>query len=66
MKFYVYDNRSGKMQKISRKALFEAVGQDRINYIERESKQALADDPMVEIEFMIHWEHRTQSLVVRA
>lgn len=66
MKFYVYDNRSGKMTKISRKALLEAVGQDRLNYIERETRQALADDPLEEIEFMIHWEHRTQSLVVRA
>lgn len=66
MKFYIDGPNGLGSKRVSRKSILEAVGEDRLNYIERESKKALADDPREEIEFMIHWNHKTSYLVVRA
>lgn len=59
MKFYI----DGK--KVSRKSLLEAVGHDRLGFIEREAKMAHADDPLECIEFMIHYQRKTTRLEVR-
>jgi hypothetical protein len=66
MKFYIDGPNGLGSKRVSRKSVLEAVGADRLNYIERESKQALADDPQEEVEFMINWNHKTSYLVVRA
>ena len=58
MKFYI----DGK--KVSRKSLLEAVGQDRMGRIEKESRQAHQEEPLEQLSFAITYQGRTKIVEV--